>query len=63
MFQVKSVVNDSALKGDKVYDVYAVEGMGNDAIFLIYGEDKSWHWVLADCFVPLEDSMDENWWN
>lgn len=72
MFQVKSVVNDYVfknnvnelkLKCDKVYDVYTVEKAGCDAVFLIYGEDKSWHWVLADCFVPLEDSMDENWWD
>ena len=66
MFQVKSVVNDSMLKGDKVYDVYAVEGIGNDASFLsflIYGENKTWNWINADCFVPLEDSMDENWWD
>lgn len=63
MFQVKSVVDDLALKDGKIYDVYAVEAAGNDASFLIYGEDKKWHWIVADCFIPLEDSMDENWWD
>lgn len=67
MFQVKSVVDDLALKDGKVYDVYKVEWSawwdGADTIFLIYGEDKKWHWIKAECFVPLEDSMDENWWD
>lgn len=58
MFQVKSIVNSSILKKDKVYDVYSVKMIGLDAIFLIYGEDKGWHWSLADCFVPLEDSYE-----
>ena len=58
MFQVKSVVDNSMLKEGKAYDVYSVKMIGLDAIFLIYGEDKRWHWSLADCFVPLEDSYE-----
>lgn len=63
MFQVKSVVYDFILKDGKVYDVYKAEWAGSDTVFLIYGEDKKWHWITADCFAPLEDSMDENWWD
>lgn len=58
MFQVKSIVNSSILKNDKVYDVYSAEWAGSDTVFLIYGENKKWNWCLADYFVPLEDSYE-----
>lgn len=58
MFQVKSIANNSMLKEGKVYDVYSVKMIGLDTFFLIYGENKKWHWSLADCFVPLEDSYE-----
>lgn len=63
MFQVKSIANNSRLKENKIYDVYSVKKVSLDTLFLIYGENKMWHWSLAECFVPLEDSMDENWWD
>lgn len=58
MFQVKSIANNSRLKENKIYDVYSVKKVSLDTLFLIYGENKMWHWSLAECFVPLEESYE-----
>lgn len=45
-------------KDNQIYDVYAVRSDSNGfAQFLIYGfyHNRSWNWVSAKWFVPIED--------
>lgn len=47
MFKVKNK------RSKNVYTVYAVSGK---SFFIFFPDDRSWHWVDCDKYIPLEES-------